>query len=354
VKNLDEIVKLGWAKRWSIPYSLLACSYAGIHYIKTCHQDLGKGFEHILFTHRKGVSTCYRVRSETANFGDYLAKQAVKKPELILGWSTKLKEQSDIIRSIMAKDSKIFLKYSSYQKFEKAYRDYHPWAIANNTVPDYLSSDLFKKYKKTLEEARVYSEKIFDETENFFLKVLSLLAKKKEYQTNQLLSLYQDELNQFYQSGILPDKESLTNRYDQSVIYFDGAKKYILSLNQVNQFESLIVETSGSKSTEIKGVVASRGKAIGTCQIIRDPRQVDIFNDGDIIITGMTRPEFVPLMKKAGAIVTDAGGVLSHAAIVSRELKKPCIIGTEVATNIFKDGDKVEVDAYKGVVKKIN
>ncbi|MDD1444202.1 PEP-utilizing enzyme, partial [Dolichospermum sp. ST_sed3] len=65
----------------------------------------------------------------------------------------------------------------------------------------------------------------------------------------------------------------------------------------------------------------------------------------------MTRPDFVPLMKKAGAVVTDAGGILSHAAIVSRELNKPCIIGTEVATNILKDGDIVEVDADKGIVR---
>lgn len=59
-------------------------------------------------------------------------------------------------------------------------------------------------------------------------------------------------------------------------------------------------------------------------------------------------------MKKAGAIVTDAGGILSHAAIVSRELKKPCIIGTQTATKAFKDGDLVEVDAVKGIVRKIS
>ena len=65
----------------------------------------------------------------------------------------------------------------------------------------------------------------------------------------------------------------------------------------------------------------------------------------------MTRPEFLPLMKKAAAFVTDAGGLLSHAAIVARELKKPCIIATETATKVFKDGDLIEVDADKGVVR---
>ena len=59
-------------------------------------------------------------------------------------------------------------------------------------------------------------------------------------------------------------------------------------------------------------------------------------------------------MEKAAAFVTDMGGILCHAAIVSREMKKPCVIGTKVATKTFKDGDLVEVDAEKGIVKKIN
>ncbi|MBU1031264.1 MAG: hypothetical protein KKB65_08575, partial [Nanoarchaeota archaeon] len=74
---------------------------------------------------------------------------------------------------------------------------------------------------------------------------------------------------------------------------------------------------------------------------------------GEIIFTGMSTPDFVPLIKKAAAIVTDEGGVLCHAAIISRELKKPCIVGTKIATQVFKDGDLVEVDANKGVVKKL-
>lgn len=65
----------------------------------------------------------------------------------------------------------------------------------------------------------------------------------------------------------------------------------------------------------------------------------------------MTRPEYIHLAKKSAGIITDAGGILSHAAITARELKKPCIIGTKNATQILKDGDLVEVDAENGVVK---
>ena len=67
----------------------------------------------------------------------------------------------------------------------------------------------------------------------------------------------------------------------------------------------------------------------------------------------MTTPDFVPAMKKAAAIVTEQGGITSHAAIVSRELGVPCVIGTKIATRVLKDGDLVEVDANKGIVRKV-
>lgn len=67
----------------------------------------------------------------------------------------------------------------------------------------------------------------------------------------------------------------------------------------------------------------------------------------------MTNPGIVPAMKQAAAIVTDLGGITSHAAIIARELKKPCLIGTKIATRIFKDGDLAEVDANKGFIKKL-
>ncbi len=76
--------------------------------------------------------------------------------------------------------------------------------------------------------------------------------------------------------------------------------------------------------------------------------------EGDVLVTAMTSPDFFPLMKKTSAIVTNLGGITCHAAILARELGKPCVIGTEFATTILKDGDIVEVDAEKGVVRKLS
>ena len=74
---------------------------------------------------------------------------------------------------------------------------------------------------------------------------------------------------------------------------------------------------------------------------------------GDIIVTTMTTPDYLMAMKMAAAIVTEEGGLTSHAAIIARELGIPCIIGTKIATQVFKNGDMVEVDAEKGVVRII-
>ncbi len=102
---------------------------------------------------------------------------------------------------------------------------------------------------------------------------------------------------------------------------------------------------------EIIGQVAYKGRAKGRVRIIRRLDQMDKIERGDILVSPMTTPNYLTAMKKAAAFITDEGGITSHAAIVAREMKKPCIIGTKIATKVLKDGDLVEVDAERGVAK---
>ncbi len=102
---------------------------------------------------------------------------------------------------------------------------------------------------------------------------------------------------------------------------------------------------------EISGTPASAGIARGRVRQILLKEQIHELQKGEILVTEMTNPNYVPAMKKASAIVTDEGGITCHAAIVSRELGKPCVIGTKIATRVLKNGDEVEVDADKGTVK---
>ena len=102
---------------------------------------------------------------------------------------------------------------------------------------------------------------------------------------------------------------------------------------------------------EFKGEIGFKGKIIGSVRKIMSYSQANEMKEGEILVTAMTTPEFLPALKKASAFITDEGGIASHAAITAREMKKPCILGTKVATQVLKNGDLVEVDANTGIIK---
>ena len=129
-----------------------------------------------------------------------------------------------------------------------------------------------------------------------------------------------------------------------------------ITILEGKDFERIInlqTEIKMPKKTTITGVPAFSGKVEGKVKIITRIQEFYKLKKGDILMTPMTTIDFVPLLPKVSAIITDEGGITCHAAIISRELKIPCIIGTKVATKTFKDGDLVEVNANLGIIKKI-
>ncbi len=107
---------------------------------------------------------------------------------------------------------------------------------------------------------------------------------------------------------------------------------------------------SKPKKVLLKGAAASLGVASGPVKIIHKPTEIDLVNKGDVLVTEMTTPDYVPAMRKAVGIITDTGGRTCHAAIVSRELGIPCVVGTGTATSKLKTGQKVTVDGAAGLV----
>lgn len=126
--------------------------------------------------------------------------------------------------------------------------------------------------------------------------------------------------------------------YESKVIIHDGELVYLSRNVQTNY---------------VKGIATYKGKVQDIARIVHVVGEIDKVKEGDILVTQMTFPSFIPAMRKAAAFVTDEGGITCHAAILAREMKKPCVIGTKHATDIFKDGDMIEVDADKGIVRKI-
>lgn len=135
---------------------------------------------------------------------------------------------------------------------------------------------------------------------------------------------------------------------DVEIIYGKKAERFYLSNIKKNVVESKEADKSG-----LKGNCACVGSAKGVVRIINTPSDMAKMEKGDILVSTATTPSIVSAMKKAAAIITDEGGLTCHAAIVSRELNIPCVVGVKIATSVLKDGDMVEVNADKGIVKII-
>jgi pyruvate,water dikinase len=130
----------------------------------------------------------------------------------------------------------------------------------------------------------------------------------------------------------------------------DGAI-WMLQSRPVTASGALAAGAGGERGRElVRGLGAAPGIASGTVRVIREREEASDLEPGEILVTHMTAPGWVPLMRKAAAIVTDSGGMTCHAAIVSRELGLPCVVGTANATEVLRDGETVTVDAGEGVV----
>ncbi len=156
----------------------------------------------------------------------------------------------------------------------------------------------------------------------------------------------------------VPERPVLEARM-KNCIFIPGQEMELMDLKEFQKqhpeykflFEDIPEEIL--KSGILKGQIANKGMAKGKVRILRKKSQITELEDGEILISTMTTPDFVPAMEKAAAIVTDEGGITCHAAVVARELGKPCIIGTKFATEFLRNGDMVEVDADKGIIIKI-
>ncbi|MEK6954106.1 MAG: PEP-utilizing enzyme [Candidatus Micrarchaeota archaeon] len=152
-------------------------------------------------------------------------------------------------------------------------------------------------------------------------------------------------------------KEILAKRAKNCLLVYDFDSVQIYHGLDAIKREKVILKAAPSAKTKdptnLLGICASLGYAVGRAKIINSSKDIWKMKEGDVLVARSTRPEIVPAMKLACAIVTDEGGITSHAAIVSRELGKPCVIGTSIASKVFKDGDLLEVRANHGAVYKL-
>tara|TARA_Y100000310_G_scaffold291005_1_gene318591 strand:- start:1 stop:1407 length:1407 start_codon:yes stop_codon:yes gene_type:complete len=198
----------------------------------------------------------------------------------------------------------------------------------------------FKEYRKGLI------------TKTLFLvePLLKEIGKRKNFTLEQIRYFLPEEIKELLVQN-KDFKEIIEQRMNYSIFVQKNNSQKFLVENEAKQFyKDNYKEDIDYETKEIKGTVASMGKVKGKVKIIITVKDMEKMNQGDIIVSSMTNPDLMPAIGKAAAIITDTGGLTSHAAIVSRELNVPCIIGTTHATRILKDNDEVEVDANKGII----
>jgi phosphoenolpyruvate synthase/pyruvate phosphate dikinase len=179
--------------------------------------------------------------------------------------------------------------------------------------------------------------------------ILNEISLRSNIPLENLKYLTHREINNIFVDKQI--KEILIQRRQKCVYYWDKNGMECLHEN-VDKIASEILSSHDlSDLNDFRGLSAMTGKAKGKVKIIKSATEINNFEKNEVLVAVMTRPDYLPAMKKACAIVTDEGGITSHAAIVSRELGIPCIIGTKIATKILKDGMLVEVNANHGLVK---
>ena len=300
------------------------------------------------------TTTCYIRESERKCFGEKVVKKVINDPAYIDVLTQGFRSGADFVLSLYKKEKSKNITYEEYADYNAYFlNSYYPYHIQVKNVVDFLPKNLLESYLPKLEAARIHAEPVFSQEVGFTSNVAEYISKKSGYKVEHILYSLVDEITSYWRDGRdLPDKNILEDRAKSCILFFEhGSIQQVLVGKEIEKFSSIFVADDSAHI--VKGQTAFSGKAQGIVRVIFDPSHVKEFNGGDILVAPWTRPEYLPIMKKAGAFVTDGGGVLSHAAIIAREFKKPCIIGTKIATKVLKDGDRVEVDANQGIVKKL-
>lgn len=344
--------KYALLEHWLIEESMLKknTSIAGIYY--SAELDIS----------RKGLVDIYFLENDLARNKQWVVKSALKDPqfsqkmlkdglarvkslsELPLGLPDRISGLDDkkIIKELNGLKKKFF-NFSAYVDFT------HYLGESGVKLPE---GDV-----KRMADFHEYRKKVFMNYFKFLNFVVKKIAKKKNIKSGDLSYLSFNEIIDF-----LKGKKTVTEvdrlqkmRKEHYIVKNFTGKEEIITGNFEKELKKLkknIIEENVGK--EIKGMAINGGVVKGEVVIIDQKTPLDNILSGKIIVTQMTSPDMTSVLKKAKAIVTDEGGLLCHAANIAREFGTIAIVGTKIATKVLKNGDIVEVDAEKGVVKILN
>src|SRR3989339_43533 len=194
---------------------------------------------------------------------------------------------------------------------------------------------------------RTFRSDIINRSFSHAIPLLREIAYRLKILYEDVLYMSPEEISACLDKGSVINDIKISERKKKWALFREGDEIFILQGKQAEEFANIqgFKKKLFKDQEEIKGQTAYPGKAKGTIKIVLTTNDLKKILKGDILVAVMTFPSYIAALEKAAAFVTNEGGILCHASIIAREMKKPCIIGTKIATRVLHDGDLVEVDA---------
>lgn len=220
-------------------------------------------------------------------------------------------------------------------------------STSRNAVFLFKLTQRLMQLKDDRKDALFYSYFLMD-------RVIREIGRRKHFSSIQVKHILPSEMRPFLLGARHISDDALNERIRYSVLYFSkNTMRLYIGNAASDRVKKLTQEQVIDPDTrELRGECAYPGIAKGRARIICSTGDLAKMEQGDVLVSVSTNPNLLPALRMASAIITDRGGITCHAAVIARELRIPCVIGTGIATKILKDGDQVTVNARQGVIER--
>ncbi|PIN80038.1 hypothetical protein COV16_01550 [Candidatus Woesearchaeota archaeon CG10_big_fil_rev_8_21_14_0_10_34_8] len=263
--------------------------------------------------------------------GLYSLQYFIKKIVKLIGRNADIEEQINEIDNQL-KENRIKLK-----KLKKQLNINSKWEKIFDSFGEFMVTKIYRRYAQIYALYRMHF-------------VLEEIAKRINLSKEHVQFMDTSEIMDALLNKKL-DKREVDKRLKFCAYYAEKNNGVFLTGKEAKKLSKQVERIKVEGITELKGQTGCIGHGKGKVKIIIRASDISKMKKGDVLVSIATDPDIVPAMKKASAIVTEQGGVTSHAAIVARELNIPCVIGTKIATQVLQDGDIIDVDATNGTIK---
>lgn len=346
--------RLSWQKYLTREYSFLYISYA-IDCYKIMQKVVGTTITYDISHGNGKLVNLYGTKEDIQNSYKMIDAIAARNQQEIVDkmdkYDTLIAKNYELFNEIAQCDDKLVLK-DLLIDLDKLFLEtlcYYLFFVYLGYAGDLSHVKSFlEKYNERFKKIRLYTIDV--DMDKQFPK---LFAKYDNKLKDLAPYMSRSELINFITSNAV-DFEKVENRKKKYLVITKAGETMEFAISDIDHVleKELALLKVNQVSETIKGRIACPGKVEGPAVIVFSVQDYEKIKEGDILVTSMTKPDIIPYLNRVKGIITNDGGALSHASIISRELNIPCIAGTGNATDIFKDNDIIELDASKGFARK--